>query len=64
MKRNPPIPYKEAAPLIGMTEIALRRRMSCGQIDHVRIGNRLFMTERQIEEFLTAHTIKARHPPG
>lgn len=42
------IPAQEAAPLLGMTSVALRHWARKGAIAHVRIGNRVFFRADEI----------------
>ena len=52
MKKYLTIP--EAAPPLGMTEKALRKRIERGQIPYRKFGRRVLIPLQELEEFLAA----------
>lgn len=51
--------YEEAAARLRVHPITLTRWANARKIDHVKMGKRVFFTERQIEEFLNRSLVKA-----
>ncbi|MFP3041218.1 helix-turn-helix domain-containing protein [Treponema primitia] len=51
---------KEAAPVLGVAEVTLRRMIRKGEVPHHRIGSLYKFTESDIEEFFNANHVSAR----
>jgi excisionase family DNA binding protein len=51
--------YKEAAQHLGCSEISLRRYVSQGKVDYLKIGGRVWFTREQLEDFLNRSLVRA-----
>lgn len=52
--------YREAAQQLGCSEISLRRWVSQGKVDHLKVGGRVFFTQQQLEQFLSDSFVPAK----
>ena len=52
--------YQEAAERLRIHPITLTRYANAGKIDHLKIGKRVFFTEKQLEDFLTNSVVPAK----
>lgn len=57
---EPRYTYREAAPIIGVSEITLRRWVMQGRIPHLKIGYNVRFTESMLQEYLDSCIVPAQ----
>ncbi len=57
---TPPLPIRDAAPLLGCSERKLRELIYRGQIGHYRIGGSIVFAERHLQAFLDSCEVGVR----
>ena len=55
---------KEIADTLNVAEMTVRRLIASGRLSHCRIGDRILCTQRQLDEFIEASTVRNKVAVG